>query len=503
MRTASRLRERWRIDPLACLVGVVALVVYALHGFNGGLSRDLGIYSYGAQQVADGVPPYVGILNRAGPLAHLIPAIGVAGARAGGIDDLLGMRLLFLVLSVACVCLVYLLGRDLFDSPLAGLAAAAAFLSFYGFIEYASNGPREKTAMVLFLLCALLAMVRQRWFVAGVFVGLATLTWQPVFLVGSTAVVVAAIGSPRSGRVRALVRFVVGGLVPTAVCLAYFAVVGALGEFIDAFLLINARYAQPASATTDLAKSWSNLQHGYHVSVWVIVAGLGALAVLAVSAVRRKKRRRDPSVISVAAVGTASLVGVLWTAREFNGWPDAFMVLPLAAIGIGGVAKQLSEHLSPRAAISLTLTWTVVAVSVALTYSIAKRGHGLEGQRGSVSALLEQLPADASIMSVQAPQALVLSGKTNPTRYQMFSGPLKAYLDDTLPGGLEGFGESVGRTQPTVVAVAGGRVPSWLADTIEREYRRAGRAPGWTWYVHRSVGPGDLSASSAASRTDG
>ena len=66
------------------LVGAVALLTYALHGVNGMLTRDLAVYSYAGQQVADGVPPYVGILNRAGPLAHAIPAIGVWIARTAG-----------------------------------------------------------------------------------------------------------------------------------------------------------------------------------------------------------------------------------------------------------------------------------------------------------------------------------------------------------------------------------------------------------------------------------
>ena len=75
-------------DPLTYLVGVTTLVVYVVHGFNGSLTRDLAIYSYAGQQVVEGSPPYIGILNRAGPLAHLLPAIGVAERRAGGFDDL-------------------------------------------------------------------------------------------------------------------------------------------------------------------------------------------------------------------------------------------------------------------------------------------------------------------------------------------------------------------------------------------------------------------------------
>ncbi len=495
MRNIAAWRE-WRsgIDPLTSVVGLTALIVYALHGFDGVLTRDLGVYSYAGQQVADGVPPYVGILNRAGPLAHLIPAIGVAGARVGGFDDLLGMRLLFMIIAAACVCLVYLLGRDLFESTLAGLAAAAAFLSFSGFIEYASNGPREKTPMVLFLLCALLAVARQRWFAAGLCVSLATLTWQPVFLVGLTAALVALTGLPRSERIPALVRIVVGGVVPASICLLYFALVGALQEFVDAFLLIPARYSVPVPFTSDIAKNWSGLQNGYGVSLWAMIVGLGALAVITFAATRRERRRRDPAAISVVAIGAGSFAGLAWTLHDFNGWPDAFVLLPLAAVGIGGLAKELIERLSQTGAISLTVAWVVVAGAVAVTYSVTERDHGLELERDSVRAVLAHLPPDASILSIEAPQALVLSGKTNPTGYQMVAGGMGQYIDDTWPGGLLGFSAWIGREQPTIIALRKGQVPLWIAGTLRTEYLRVGRVPDWIWYVRRSVGPAVLSA---------
>ena len=67
-----------RLDPLVLAVGLVALTVYSLHGVRGNLTRDVGLYAYAGQQVADGVPPYLGVLNRAGPLAHAIPGLGAA-----------------------------------------------------------------------------------------------------------------------------------------------------------------------------------------------------------------------------------------------------------------------------------------------------------------------------------------------------------------------------------------------------------------------------------------
>jgi hypothetical protein len=108
MRTRHRPGPpQWLLrDPLVYAVGVVALVTYALHGLNGVLTRDLGVYSYAGQQVADGVPPYMGILNRAGPLAHVIPAIGVRIARLAGFDDVITMRVLFLLIATGCTTVV-------------------------------------------------------------------------------------------------------------------------------------------------------------------------------------------------------------------------------------------------------------------------------------------------------------------------------------------------------------------------------------------------------------
>ena len=99
-----------------------------MHGFRGFLDRDVALYAYGGQQVVDGVPPYEGIINRAGPLAHILPGLGVAVARLIGADDLTTIRVVFMLFAAGCVGVVYLLSRDVFGSRLSGLAASAAFL---------------------------------------------------------------------------------------------------------------------------------------------------------------------------------------------------------------------------------------------------------------------------------------------------------------------------------------------------------------------------------------
>lgn len=487
--SAERLRTTLtRLDPLVLVVGGVSLLVYALHGFDGKLGRDLALYSYAGQQFADGVPPYEAVMNRAGPLAHMIPGIGAWGARLFGMEDLTGMRLLYLLISVACVCVVYLFGRELFDSRLAGLAAASAFLTFAGFIELASNGPREKTPMLLFLLCSLWAAHRHRWATAGAMLSLATLTLQIVFPVGIAAIAVSVLAVRRGARLRALASVAVGGLGVLAAFVAYFAIAGAFEDFIQGFLIINARYTAADPITEALGTNWEVLRLGYRASLWVMIVGILAIVAMSIPALSRGYRDRHPNAISVAALGVATIVAVIWTCREFDWWPDAMLVLPTAAFGVGAIAKEVTDRVTLLWAQAATLAWVMAAVVMATSFSVGERNHELVQQRASVRAKLRHLPDDATIMSINAPQALVLSGKTNPIQHQMFVPGLDEYVDETWPGGVDGLDEWVSEERPTLITVGHGGIPDWLADTIERDYTKVGSAPGWVWYADRSLG---------------
>lgn len=476
----------WR-DPWALLACLVALPVYLLHGFDGALSRDLGVYSYAGQTVADGVPPYEGILNRAGPLAHLVPGIGAFVARAVGMDELMGMRLLFLLLTLACVAVSYLLGRDLFRSRVAGLAAAAALMCSHAIVTYATYGPREKTTMLLFLLCALLAMTHQRWAWTGVFIALGTLTWQPVFFAVIAGAVVAILLGERTGRPRALGALVVGGLIPSALTVGAYAAIGHLQLFFDDFLLINARYTEQISPLGYPGEIWRILVTGYGWTLWVLFLGIAAVLVLAGRAAVTRTWRRDPVDAALVGVGVAVIAGILWSLRAFNGWPDAFIVLPQSVVGIGGLAAAIARRVSARTALAVTLAWVTAATAATVAYSIGAKDTGLIGQKADVATVMGLLPADATMLSVEAPQPLVLADRRNLSRYQLLGNGLIDYLDDTWPGGSDGYGRWVGARKPTVIALGLKLPPEWLAPVLAADYRRVGTSTGWNWYIRTDV----------------
>lgn len=494
----SRLRA---IDPLVPLVAAVSLVVYVLHGFQGMLSRDLGIYSYAGQQVADGVPPYLGVLNRAGPLAHVLPGVGALVARLGGLDDVITMRVLFMLMAIGAVCVSYLLGRDLFRSRGAGLVTASAMLAVHGFIQYASNGPREKTPMALFVIGALWAVTHRRWFTAGVLTSLATLCLQTAFFSTFTTVAVGALLLATGGRTRALARIAVGGLVPVAVLGTWFALAGSLGAAWDGFYAINRRYTVPNPLDAEREMVWEDLQLAYGVTVWLLLAGTVLLVLVSLAAVSRRARAAVPGLAVLPAMAAGLVAGLAWILQEYDAWADLFPVLPFAAVGLGAGFAVATHGLARRRRDAVAGVLAAVAVVIALSYSLSTRNDSLQDQREATDAVLATLPADATITSIEAPQPLVLTGRTNPTRYQMFRSGLQDYMEDTWPGGLDGFKRDLVADGPDLVAVGETVSRRWRA-SIQPDYVYVGSAPLWDWYARASLGDETIAELRAAAGYD-
>lgn len=480
------------------VIAAVCVVVYTLRGFHGALTRDLGVYSYAGQQVADGVPPYLGILNRAGPLAHILPSVGVMIARLGGFDDVVTMRVLFMLFATASVCAVYLLGRDLFRSKAAGLVAAGTLLAFHGFIHYASNGPREKTPMTLFIIIALWAVTRRWWFTAGVFVSLATLCLQTAFPSTFAAVAFGAVLLAPGERLRALGRIALGGLTPVVILAAWFALAGSLRASIDGFYAINQRYTVPSPVTERLDVVWPGLNTAYGVTLWLLLGGLVALVACSLAATSRRAREANPTVAVLPAMTIGALVGLAWTLKDYDSWADLFPVLPFSAIGLAALFALVTQRLTRRTAGAAAAMFSVATLIVAVAFSTSPRDDTLNTQRRNVDAVLATLPTGATITSIEAPQALVLAGRTNPTRYQMFRAGLQYYMEDTWPGGLDGFRRNLVNRKPDLIAV-GETVSHGWRDSIEPEYVYVGSAPNWGWYARTSLGTAKIDALRTAS----
>jgi hypothetical protein len=317
-----------------------------------------------------------------------------------------------------------------------------------------------------------------------VFVALATLTWQPVFFVLAVTTLVAIVLAP-AGRWVAVLRMAVGGAVTTGVVLAYYAAHHALHTFFEAFVLINARYTSQRGVTS--SATWGLLETGYGASVWLIGLGLVALPVVAAFAVRPAWRTRDASPVTMVALGAGWVVGMGWSAIAFNGYLDLFEMLPFAAVGLGGIATAAlgwaRDKVDARVTTGVAIGLAVVLTAFATVTSVTTRSHILLTQRASVAAVLAHAPPNATILSIQAPEALVLAHRRNPTNIQMFTNGFNRYVDDTWPGGLQGFADRIQQTRPDLIAMQNGPPPRWLNSVLAQDYRRVGRGPTFAWWA--------------------
>lgn len=461
--------------------------MFSIRGFDGYMSRDLGLYGYGGQLLADGVLPYVGIFERGGPLTQFLPGIGVVIARAFGFDDILGMRLLFLGFAVASVGLIYVFARDMYRSRKAGLVAASAMVGFEGFNYFAANGPRAKTAMVVFLVAALVAALHQRWVMLGVFVSLATLVWQPVFVIAAAGTIpVIVLGVERGKRSRAFARVAVGGLLPAVLVVGVYAFTGHLRALLDGFILVHARYSTNTSFFDATGLNLYRLWAGYGVSLVLLILGITALGWSAISGFDQRGDKREFEACIAIGLGCLTMTGLAWTLFDFDNFPDVYVLLPSAALGLGFAGARAEErHRTPRLAVVIV----AIAVTSALVLPIRHPAIGLSHQRAAVAAILGAIPGDdETILSVEAPQPLVLSHKRNPSRFQLFGSGAVDYVNEVWPGGIRGYARWVEKQAPTLIAVGIQGIPEWLSSTLDRYYWRAGEAPGWDWYVENDIG---------------
>jgi hypothetical protein len=189
------------------------------------------------------------------------------------------------------------------------------------------------------------------------------------------------------------------------------------------------------------------------------------------------------------ALGAGWAAGLGWCAIAYNAWMDLFVMLPLAALGVGGLAARAFCRLRPRAVVAVTAALALVGTAYATVFSVTTRTDDLAAQRASIAAVLRNGPHPATILSLQAPEVLVMTHRVNPSPYQMFDHGFPDYIDATYPGGLDGYLAWIQRTAPTYVVTQTSFRPDWLMPWLEQHYADVGSTPQFRWWVSRTVRP--------------
>jgi hypothetical protein len=496
----------WTILLGSLVVFGLAAFVFSQYGFQGELSRDTANLLYSAQQMAQGVPPYVSIFNHSGPLAPLLAGIAVSASDLFNTDSIMAVRAAFFILGALGVVAVYLLGSSLFQSQQAGMLAASIFVGYECFCHDAVSGPRTKIPMVLFEALALFLASKRSWFWAGFCASLAGLAWQPAALYALTVVVLAfAQSKDRRDRKRNTLNAAAGAIIPVLGVSGYFAYKRALGAFIEGAVLFNLKHLdrQPGSFFEHIAAAIGVVFRGYPLTAIPIFIGMFAILVIYVWRFKANNggAGRLLSMDRFAAVLiTFPLLGVL-SLTDFQGCPDLFVFLPYTAIGFGWLLhlalRSMSMTVGPVGHRVVFVLLCATLLGTAVAYHRITRERGLVEQRRLAQEIESEFGRDCPIISIGAPELLVLLERTNPNPYVFIASGIDKRIDATTPGGFEGWLQQLAEHDPCVIAVGGvarqdpavralsGRFKNALIDWLQADFeeRPLGR---WTLFVKRS-----------------
>ena len=152
--------------------------------------------------------------------------------------------------------------------------------------------------------------------------------------------------------------------------------------------MINARYTVPNPITDKLSIVWSDMYAAYGVTALLLIGGQIALVARSLRRSRDRPASRIPPSVLLPAMAARLVVGLAWTLRDYDSWADLFPVLPFAAIGVGGVFALAERHLARRTAGVVAAGLSVVAVVLALAFSVSTRNDTLDMQQHDVDAVM-------------------------------------------------------------------------------------------------------------------
>jgi hypothetical protein len=494
-----------------CALGfALALGFYGSYGLNGYLPRDHANCMYAGQRAAAGVPPFVSMFTMSAPMSQLLAELGVRLSRRLHADDLRTTRALFLAISALAVAAAYPLGRSVLGSQAGGALTALALLSFESFARGTVLGPQKKTPMVLFEILSLWLVIEERWFSAGVAGGLCALTWQPMLVFPIITLVVAA-AREGSSRARSVGSAALGFAVPLVATAAYFQFHHALRPMLEDTVLFPIRYLDRKEVSLGW-RAWRQLIKLFEtntISSVPILAGLFACASFYRLRVPLRSFPRALLQDRLAPILLSLPAPLVWSFLDFQGQADLYPFFPYAALGfaamVDGAARRaqalVGDGLRPAARNFVVDALGLALLVIAAANAARDRDTGLLAQQRAVEEMERLEGRDARLVSIGAPEALVLLHRVNPNPYPFIINGIDNYIDAKTEGGFDGFVRELESFEPDVIAFGptdGGRAPKLIA-WMRSHYRRVRIGP-MTFFVRRKEDRGAKGSAAAEGR---
>lgn len=512
---------------------LISLIVYLSYGMKAYLRRDNSIIVYAGQQMANGVPYYVSIFDVKSPLAYILAGVGVIISRVIGWNDIVTIRLLFLLISCLTVVSVYFLIKYLFDSSEVGLLSALLFLCFFGFSNYSAFGPRAKIPMVLFQILSIWATAKKKWF-WGAFIGsIAFLTWQPMLILPVLTICLSFIQSTQKERILALLTSIAGFIIPLVITSLYFLSYSynAFESFLYGTLLFHLLYADRDQSNSILEGVRNNLENpffaiieGFSEMIFFIIIGFLMIIFLFFLARSnytsfKEMIREDPFIVIFGSLP----VLVVFAFIDFQKFPDFLMFLPYVSIGCAKFLENLLPYFKTcienhhqeiyglkRLNSNRLYTLMILGIAISFVFSAELMAYHVRDiyddrytltlvyQQEQAAEILERFGENVSILCLGKPELFVILNRTNPSRFLFIFMGIDNYINAVTPGGFEGWIQEIKGINPDLIAYGGIPITPYtqkLLDWIEINYTPTKIGP-WLLFVRNILYESEMSIES-------
>ncbi|HXU39996.1 MAG TPA: DolP-mannose mannosyltransferase [Blastocatellia bacterium] len=459
---------------LLVLVFVFAATVMLMYRpFSQMEGGDDAIWDYISQSIVRGQVPYRDVIENKAPGAGYLSALMIEVGKLAGVRDVPAIRAGYVCLAGLLCVLTYLVAEAYFHSRLAAILAFLVPLLSTDFAVMLISGTRPKLPMIVFGLCALLLIAKDKPFWAGFCSMLSCLCWQPGLLFTGTAVLIFSkyLLSWRDGRA---LKVLAGASVPLIVTVAYFYWVGALGELWKATIDYNVKVYMPEGnlgAAVAVARLWHLMKEVMGTSIiWVKLSALGFL-VFGIKQVWSKLRGVDafaaPELFKDALL-IPPIVYLVFHVISYPGEDDLIPLFPFiglfaaflfleAARFIAAVEVVRRKFPVVRFAECLLVVLIVVASVPVLRRAAAYRleeGRTLAGQQRAFEAISNVLGPNDKIYVHGTLEILVLLNRPNLNPYILLSRGTDEYVSRKLPGGFADLLREMEAEAPKVISLS-------------------------------------------------
>jgi hypothetical protein len=415
--------------------------------------------------------PYRDVIDPKGPGAMYASALAMAIGRALGLNDVLAVRLFYILMAGLLSTAGYLVADTYLESK---WAAVLAFLvpmipSHYALMMV--SGTQPKLLMMLFGMLSLLMVARDRPLLAGFLSMLSCICWQPGLMFAGIAFLIFS-RYLTVWRDKRAIKVVAGAVVPLASIFLYFALKGALSDmwawaFTYDYSVFMPEGKRPVrAALSHLAEIVSQV-FGSHV-VFLYLAALGLLIFILIRIRAKfvlKPALQDRSLFKDAII-MPPVIYLFFCVINFQGGPDlipffafigifaAFFFLEAARslsairlLGSGSRGLDLGQLIPAAAAMLVFVTIVVVAGSY------KREGRSLAEQYQDVEVIANLLKPEDKVYVHGPAEILVLLKRQNMNPYIALNSGADSFIASRTPGGFQAVMDQMEAQAPKIVAM--------------------------------------------------